>query len=73
MRDDLEALGLLIHDFTSVHADTAGRLWALTKRFGMSLGDRACMSLGIALNLPVLTTDKEWRKPNLSLRVNVIR
>lgn len=73
MRQDLEAIGLVVHDFTSAHAESAGRLWAQTRRFGLSLGDRACMSLGIALKLPVLTTDRNWKKPKLPLRVNVVR
>lgn len=73
MRQDLEALGLRVLDFTPLHADLAGRLWAQTRRFGLSLGDRACMSLGMAMQLPVLTTDKGWKKPKLSVRVTVIR
>jgi AbrB family looped-hinge helix DNA binding protein len=36
-------------------------------------GDRACISLAIALKLPVLTTDKTWKKPDLPLRITVIR
>lgn len=73
MREDLEAVGLRIHEFTATHADVTGRLWGKTKRFGLSLGDRACMSLGLALKLPVLTTDKTWTKPDLPLRITVIR
>jgi len=73
LREDLETLGLVVHDFTPAHADVTGKLWKQTKRFGLSLGDRACLSLGITLNLPVLTTDKEWKKPKLPVRVNVIR
>jgi PIN domain nuclease of toxin-antitoxin system len=73
MREDLEAVGLKVQEFTATHADVAGRLWAKTKRFGLSLGDRACLSLAIALKLPVLTTDKTWKKPHLPLRITVIR
>jgi PIN domain nuclease of toxin-antitoxin system len=73
VREDLDALGLIVHDFTSANAEIAAALWTMTKRFGMSLGDRACMSLGMTLNLPVLTTDKDWKRPKLSVRVNVIR
>ena len=71
LREDLEALGLEIHDFTAMDAGAAGRLRVTTKRFGLSLGDRACLRLGIMLNLPVLTSDKEWKRPKLPIRVNI--
>jgi PIN domain nuclease of toxin-antitoxin system len=73
LREDLETLGLAVLDFTSAHAEVAGKLWKQTKRYGLSLGDRACLSLGITMKLPVLTTDNEWKKPKLPVRVNVIR
>lgn len=73
LRADLEALGLTVHDFTAEQAETAGKLWPETKPYRLSLGDRACVSLGIALKLPVLTADKTWRKLKLPVRVQVIR
>lgn len=73
LRADLEALGLEVHDFTPAYAEAVGNLWAKTRRYGLSLGDRACMCLGIALKLPVMTTDKAWKKVNLPVRVQVIR
>lgn len=73
LRADFEALGLVVHDFTPEQAEAAGNLWAATKRFGLSLGDRACMSLGMALKLPVMTTDKAWKRVKLPVRVHVVR
>lgn len=73
LRADLEALGLQVHDFTPEYADAVGNLWPQTRRYGLSLGDRACMCLGLALKLPVMTTDKAWKKVNIPVRVHVIR
>jgi PIN domain nuclease of toxin-antitoxin system len=73
MREDLEVLGLSFLDFTAPQAESAARLWEHTSRFGLSFADRACLSLGITLNLPVLTADKDWQKPKLPLEVNLIR
>jgi len=71
--DDLQALGLLVELFTPEDGEVAGRLWEQTRSFGLSLGDRACLSLGLRLNVPVLTADLAWANLTLSLDVRVIR
>lgn len=58
MLDDLQALGLVVETFTPEDAEIAGRLWEQTRQYGLSLGDRACLSLGLRLNVPVLTCDR---------------
>ena len=38
-------------------------IWpAQTRALGLSLGDRACLALGLALKAPVYTADKSWKK-----------
>ena len=59
--------------FTAEHAMTAGNLVAETRTLGLSLGDRACLALGLALNAPVYTADKSWKSLKLGLRIHVIR
>jgi PIN domain nuclease of toxin-antitoxin system len=73
MRDDLEALGLEIYPFAPEDAEVTGRLWQQTRQYGLSLGDRACLSLGLKLGIPVLTTDRAWANLGLTLDVRVIR
>lgn len=51
MIDDLKALGLEIYPFTPEDAEITGRLWQQTRRCGLSLGDRACLSLGLRLSM----------------------
>jgi ribonuclease VapC len=73
LREDLEALGLAILPFTAEEAEIAGRLWQQTRQVGLSLGDRACLSLGFRLKAPVLTADQIWTSLNLSITVHSIR
>lgn len=44
-----------------------------TKHLGLSLGDRACINLGIQLGLPVYTADKIWAKLKLDCTIILIR
>jgi len=61
-----------IVDFTEALAWEAARLRPLTKQYGLSLGDRACLALSIKLNVSAVTADKEWAKLKLC-KVVVIR
>lgn len=60
-------------DFTAEHARTAGSLISETRVLGLSLGDRACLALGIALDAPIYTADKSWKNLKLGVRIHVIR
>jgi len=59
--------------FTSEQAELAGSLVAKTRRLGLSLGDRACLALGLLLRAPVYTADKSWKGAKLGLDIRVIR
>jgi ribonuclease VapC len=59
--------------FELEHARIAGDLVSTTKHLGLSLGDRACLALAIALNAPVYTTDKSWKNLKLNVPIHVIR
>jgi PIN domain nuclease of toxin-antitoxin system len=61
-----------ILDFDERQAWEVARLRPLTKQYGLSLGDRACLGLAINLGVPAVTADKEWSKLKLC-RVVVIR
>lgn len=73
MREDLEALGLKILPFPAEEAELAGQLWQRTKPTGLSLGDRACLSVGIRLDALVLTADQIWTTLSLPVAVHSIR
>jgi ribonuclease VapC len=75
---DLEVCGLLgqtlkVLPLLPEDGPAIACLRPLTKALGLSLGDRACLALGLRLGLPVLTTDREWQKLTLSVEVRVVR
>lgn len=59
--------------FTEDHARVCGSLVAETQSLGLSLGDRACLALALALKAPVYTADKSWKKLRVGVAVHVIR
>jgi len=62
-----------IVDFDKEQSKIAGSLLPQTRSLGLSLGDRACLALGIALKAPVYTADRAWRNLKLKVSVHVIR
>lgn len=73
MSEELSALGLTIEPFTADQAEAAGCLWRKTAKHGLSLGDRACISLAQERGLPVLTADRVWKKLRLRVDIQVVR
>jgi len=59
--------------FDEEQARIAGRLVAQTRALGLSLGDRACLALGLVLKAPVYTTDRSWKNLKIGVRIHVIR
>jgi PIN domain nuclease of toxin-antitoxin system len=59
--------------FTSRQAHIAGSLIAQTEEYGLSLGDRSCLALAIALGAPVYTTEQVWRNLKVGVTIHVIR
>jgi len=62
-----------ILDFDTEQAKIAGELLPLTRTLGLSLGDRACLALGIALKAPIYTADRAWKGLRLKVSIHVIR
>jgi PIN domain nuclease of toxin-antitoxin system len=62
-----------IVDFDKEQAKIAGGLLPQVRRLGLSLGDRACLALGIALKAPVYTADRAWKNVSVGIAVHVIR
>jgi PIN domain nuclease of toxin-antitoxin system len=59
--------------FTAEQAKAAGSMVAETRAWGLSLGDRACLALGLALQAPVYTADRSWKNLKLGVQIHVIR
>lgn len=59
--------------FTGEQAKTTGSLVDRTRTLGLSLGDRACLALGIWLGVPVYTADRAWKKLKAGVEVRLLR
>ena len=62
-----------VEPFTDEQAKIAGDLITTTEKYGLSLGDRSCLALAIALNAPVYTTEQIWRNLKVGVPIHVIR
>ena len=43
------------------------------RSLGLSLGDRACLALGMALHAPIYTAERIWSKVKVGVPIHVIR
>lgn len=74
----MEGVGLLgaaveVLPFTGEDALEVARLRALTRAYGLSFGDRACLALARRLGLPALTAERAWAELDLGISVEVLR
>jgi PIN domain nuclease of toxin-antitoxin system len=69
----IAALRLEIVAFTPELALAAGLLRPPTKVHGLSLGDSACLALGLQRQVPILTMDRVWRELELGVDIRVMR
>jgi PIN domain nuclease of toxin-antitoxin system len=66
-------LSLRVADFDEPQARLAAYLRPRTRRAGLSLGDRACLALGLHLGSPVITADRVWASLDTGVEVVLIR
>jgi PIN domain nuclease of toxin-antitoxin system len=59
-RATLGALGIDLVDFDVPQAWAVSSLRSRTRTAGLSLGDRACIALGVHLSAPVVTANRRW-------------
>jgi ribonuclease VapC len=69
----IEGFQCEVCSFTDEHARVAAELKSITRAFGLSLGDRACLALAIDRKATVYTTDRVWKNLNLGIQIEVIR
>ncbi len=76
-RDDIEGalagLGLRVAALDGSSAFAVGLLRPATRSHGLSLGDRACLALGVTTGLAVLTADRAWAAVDVDADIEVIR
>ncbi len=54
-------------------AERMAELRPLTRKLGLSLGDRACLALAIRLGSPAYTTDRSWTRLDLPVPIEILR
>ncbi len=60
LREELEALGLVLLPFGLEEARRAAELFARTRGHGLALGDRACLATAWATGGVAVTADRAW-------------
>jgi PIN domain nuclease of toxin-antitoxin system len=69
----IAATTIEIVSFSAHHAQLAAELLPVARPLGLSLGDRACLALAQARDVPAVTADRAWRKLDVGIELIVIR
>lgn len=69
----VQRMQIRLHPFSMDQAYAAGGWQPDTHHRGLSLGDRACFSLGRELDAPVVTADRVWTDIDLGVEVVLVR
>ena len=67
-RQDVEVI-----DFDADQAALVASLLPATRFLGLSFADRACLALGLANGLVVVTADRPWKSLDIGVRIVCIR
>ncbi len=70
---EIESLGVSIEPFTVRQAELAAGLLPLTRKAGLSFGDRACLAVALDLGGHPVTADRAWGRIDIGLQVTLIR
>jgi ribonuclease VapC len=69
----IDTLQLKVMPFDRTHARLAGSLRTITRKFGLSLGDRACLALAAAEGATALTCERSWTRFEAPCKVEALR
>ena len=73
LRRDVESLGVTIVPFRADEAEQAARAWLTTSAAGLSLGDRACLTLAEREGIVAVTADRAWSRLSTTVQMRIIR
>lgn len=73
-RESIELLSIEVVPFNADAAYRAAVLRPVTKKLGLSLGDRSCLALGLTRRGSiVVTAEKIWTNLNIGVKIELIR
>ena len=76
LEDTRSRIDQLELELIPLDADQAALIASLrpaTRKYGLSLADRACLALAIACRAPVITADQSWNRLDLGIEIVQIR
>lgn len=74
VRESLAKLELKVEDWSEAMAYRSVHFTQFNKSHGLSLGDRACLTLAKELRATAVTSDRTWRRlPALGVRIMIFR
>ena len=73
VRSLLSDLPVRIVSFDEKQAFKTGELRPATRELGLSIGDRACLGLGMIERTTVVTADRAWSGLDLGVEIKLIR
>ncbi|MFH1052725.1 MAG: type II toxin-antitoxin system VapC family toxin [bacterium] len=68
-----DQLDIKIVKFDRELAVKTANLKIISKKYGLSLADRACIATGIYMNMGIVTADRIWAKLELPVKITLIR
>ncbi len=74
VQESLAKLELKVEDWSEAMAYRSAEFTQFNKSHGLSLGDRACLTLAKQLRATAVTSDRTWRRvPSLGVRIMIFR
>ena len=74
VRESLIGLELRVEDWSEDMAYRSAEFTRFNKSHGLSLGDRACLTLAKQLHATAVTSDRAWRRvPSLGVPIMIFR
>ncbi|QQV75275.1 hypothetical protein H6P87_00827 [Rickettsia tillamookensis] len=72
-KNAIEPLINSVINFDQEQSFLAASIKKQTNHLGLSLGDRACITLGLTTGYPIYTADKAWANVQLNCKIILIR
>jgi PIN domain nuclease of toxin-antitoxin system len=71
--EQIMAVNIEFVPFSNHQAMLAASLLPITRPYGLSLADRACLALALERGIPAVTADAIWQELHLDLEIITIR